>query len=644
LFFPKFAKTLGNRYRLFRIENAENFGGRHNLVALEKLVNQPDGPKLLVEIGTLCANADEAVNFFQHQCRSSKLEVRLFNSTEAAEYFHFVHEGEVPPSLLETSRGNALAIRHHGTAFADLPVADRVRRRLEGFSPNAMILLWALAALRGTSDIGFLKAVSLLGSNFDSVLVELRQADVVRLDDELNVKFAHSLFAGYFLSDSFAADLKIFGRQRIVNHLKKQKQLSIVDGYELARQYYGLGDHESAWQWAFKSAYQSYRQENFRTVLNIGEILDACEDIAPLLRRKAEMLLLQTAVRTGDAGAAVKRMAGLDETTTGTALLLRAQGYYLTNRFEEAAKMCGRISHLAGDNFLISRALGVRAASLVALGRHEEAANDFAAARQMAMATGDSELDLELLRLSPEIEPTAVWKARFTELKNSKLPDRYPYLYAKCLHNFGAYLLLESAGAMGIDELNAAAAVFEAGHYPEYSYAAVMSAAALLLGGETARARMLLEDAEIWCHEQYDAFAFKTNYGVAAALDNDWQIANDRFVEAKNALDEAAFPLKDPYFHFQARHNLAMAAAALGRFDEAAHYLETTDVPKNCYDYEAKTSRKEHFILLFQERRLPTVSDCPPTATRWTTRTCALELATLQFFDFNVNVLPEDFL
>ena len=643
-FFTGFAKALGNRYLIFRIENAENFTARHNLIALEKLTNQPDGPKLIVEIGTLSTKASEAIKFFRQRCKATVLEVRLFNSEESIEYYRFVHSGNIPSSLLETSHGNALAIRHHGTAFADLPVSDKIRQRLEGFSSNAMILLWSLAALRGTSDIEFLKRISQLDSVFDSALIELRQADVVRIDNDLRVKFAHSLFTGYFLSDSFAMDLRIFGRQRIINHLKSQKQITITNACELARQYYGIGDYESAAEWAVKSACESYRQENFRAVLNVAEILDVCQDIPPSLQRKANMLLLQTAIRIGDVTSVIKWIAKLDEDKSGTAILLRAQGYYLMNRFEEAIRLCSKISRLAGDNFLASRALGIRAASFIALGQHEEAANAFAAARQIALATGDRELDLELLRLSPEIESEVVWKTRFDELKKSKLPDRYPYLYAKCLHNFGVCMLLESAGEHGVEELNIAAAVFENGRYPEYSYAAVMSAAALLLGGQTVRARMLLEDAEIWCHEQYDAFGFKTNFGVAAALDNEWKTANRRFAEAQNILDEAAFPLTDPYFHFQAKHNLAMAAAALSQYNEAIRYLETVDVPKNCYDYEAKMVRREQFISLLRQGRMPTIADCPLTASRWTTRTCIMELATLQFFDFNVNVLSRDFL
>ena len=280
----------------------------------------------------------------------------------------------------------------------------------------------------------------------------------------------------------------------------------------------------------------------------------------------------------------------------------------------------------------------------MALGRHEEAANDFAAAREVAISVGDDRVDLELLRLSPEIEPAAVWKTHFYELKRSRLPDRYPYLYAKCLHNFGAFMLLDSGGETGTDELSIAATVFEAGCYLEYSYSAVMSATVLLLRGENARARALLEDAEIWCHEQYDTFAFKTNFGVAAALEGDWPAASVRFSEARLSLDRAPFPLKDPYFQFLANHNSAVASAGLGQFDEAATLLESTIVPSNCYDYEAKVSRRTRFISLFKEKCMPGIGDCPPTGDRSTTKTCILELATLQFFDFNVNVLPNDFL
>ena len=65
-FFPKLAKSLGSRYLLLRIENAENFGLHKNLIILEKLVNQPDGHKLLVEIGTLAHALMMLLAFFSN--------------------------------------------------------------------------------------------------------------------------------------------------------------------------------------------------------------------------------------------------------------------------------------------------------------------------------------------------------------------------------------------------------------------------------------------------------------------------------------------------------------------------------------------------------------------------------------------------
>src|SRR5450631_2287826 len=190
------------------------------------------------------------------------------------------------------------------------------------------------------------------------------------------------------------------------------------------------------------------------------------------------------------------------------------------NRFEEGVELCFAMAQFANDPFLAPRALGIRAACLIALGRHDEAANDFAVAKTMASASGDGELEMEILRLSPEVEPEAVWRLRFEEMKLSAFPDRYPYLYAKCLHNLGAFLSLSSHGRDGIDELAAAMAVFHARHYPEYSYSVVMSSATMLLQGKIRDARELLEESEIWCHEQYDSFGMKTNLGVSYALED----------------------------------------------------------------------------------------------------------------------------
>ena len=642
LFLRKVVKAISSRYKVIHFENVENYGSQHNLWIIEKMATELL-LKVIVEVGTLCPNADTAIGVFRKRLHSRVLEVPLFKADEAIEYYRFVHNREAPHLLLEASHGNALAIRHHGTPLAELPIANKVRPRLAGFSPNAMILLWCLAALRGNTALEFLKESSGVNARFEAALIELRQSDVIRIDDDENVRFAHSLFGRYFLSEQFNADVSIFGRKRVIQYLLSKPSLLLWQTRELARQYYGLKDFPRAWKWAFMAACASYKQQDFRGVLELREVLEASVDVDVASRDRGNMLLLQTAIRIGDTVGITKRLHCVDDDSGGVPTVLRAQGLYAISRFEDAIKMCARVARMSGDRFLASRALGVKAASLIPLGLQEEAADDFAAARSLAELSRDTELELELLRLSPELEPDALWQLRFKAVAQSAIPDQFPYLYAKCLHNFGAFSLLASDGEVGGDELHTAAAIFEEGGYPELSYSSVMSAAAMLLRGQIAEARQLLEETEFSCHEQCDTFGFKTNYGVAAGLLGNWHNAITCFQEAVEALQRGPFPFRDPYFEFQATHNLAIAAAFLGRFDDAAEHLLSKDVPANCYDYEAKRQRRLECIAAFREHRLPSVADWAADATRWTTRKCIMEVSTLQFFDFNVNVLPMEF-
>jgi ABC-type oligopeptide transport system ATPase subunit len=642
LFLGKMVKAIGAKYKVIHLENVENYGCQHNLWIIDKLASE-QSVKVIVEVGTLCSDAEVAIGALLKRRRVQVLQVGLFSSTEAYEYYRFIHNREAPHSLLQASHGNALAIRHYGTALAELPIANKVRQRLAGFSSDAMILLWCLAALRGSTELEFLKEAAAINVRFEAVLIELRQSDVIRIDENDNVRFAHSLFGRFFLSEHFGSDVNIFGRRRIIQCLLSKPSRLLWQVRELARQYYGLKDFASAWKWAFAAACVSYEQQDFRGVVELSEILEAPMDIDAASKHRGNMLLLQTAIRIGDTASVVRRLHSLDADAGGVATVLRAQGLYAISRFAEAVKMCATVAHISEDRWLASRALGVKAGCLIPLGLQEEAADDFAAARALAESNGDVELELELLRLSPELEPDALWQLRFDAMRRSAMPDKYPYLYAKCLHNYGAFTLLASDGEKGADDLQSAAAIFEGGGYPEFSYSAVMLAASMLLRGQIAQAVRLLEEAEFSCHEQCDTFGFKTNYGVAEGLQGDWLTASLRFQEAAEALQTGPFPFCDPYFEFQAAHNLAVSAAGLGRFDDAIHYMQGKGVPPNCYDYEVKTKRRVDFIAAFKQRRLPSMADCPPEATRWSTRRCIMELSTLHFYDFNVNVLPPKF-
>ena len=282
-------------------------------------------------------------------------------------------------------------------------------------------------------------------------------------------------------------------------------------------------------------------------------------------------------------------------------------------------------------------------ACFIAVGQHEEAANDFALAKKLAAEAQDIELEMEILRLSPEVEPEPVWKLRYEEMIQSTLADQYPYVQAKCLHNFGAFLALTSEGKDGLDQITAAMAVFKSGNYPEYSYSVVLLSAIMLLSGQVSEARDLLETSEIWCHEQYDTFGLKTNLGVSYAMEQDWERAFRFFTEAQECLNSTEFPLLDPYFRFLSCHNLAITKAGLGEFREAIAMLDSTAVPLNAYDYEPKVVRRKLFLRLLHDYEVPEIKHLPAGAQRWATKACVTEPATLQFFDFNINVLPPTF-
>ena len=433
-FLGRLANTLASRYRLFHLENVENFGDPNNLTLLQLLANAAAGPRMLIEIGTLSPDADIAIRALREKCAPTVVEVSLFSQSEAANYYKFVHDLPAPSTLLQASRGNALAIRHYGSALAELPVAGKVQQRLEGFSPDAMVVVFCLAALRGSTEVSFLESASQLGDRFEGVLIELTQSDVVRLDDDGDIGFSHSLFGRYFLSDRFSVDLDRFGRTRIIAHLEAKRAPLLSDARELAKQHYSRGDFAAAWRWSFKTACESYRQENFRGVLELAEMLDEEKDVDSRSRLQAQMLLLQTAIRIGDTEAVMRRSQAIEGENGAVATVLRAQALHVMNRFPESVEMCARIAHLTNEQFLVPRALGIKAANLIAIGAHDEAADDFALACRLARSLCDEELETELLRLSLELDPSEVWEMKFSALRESRIPDRFPYLYARCVH------------------------------------------------------------------------------------------------------------------------------------------------------------------------------------------------------------------
>lgn len=643
LFFAKLASVLGSRFRLLRLENGENYGALENLEILGALAREPQGPKLLVEIGTLVREANLARRFLSQECQAVVLEVDLFSREETQRFFRFTHpDTPAPPSLFDTSRGNALAIRHHGTALADLPVAGPLRRKLGEVDTDEMRIIWPLAALRGEADSELLREVSGLGSEFDKSLIALSASEIVTPADGARVRFAHSLFLRYFLSKEFGREICLWGREPIISLIRQRGAGLIADQCELAMQYDASGDHESAFTHALRAASSLYHQQDFRGVMRLSETLDNNQGIAPNLFSQGQRLLIQTGIRMGDADEVVRRLVYGPDNQEGVDRLLWAQAYYLTNRFELAVRSCELDPTDRDFQFLLPRALGIRAACLIAQNRHGEAADDFAAASSEAERVRDRELGLELLRLAPELDSSEVWRLRFEEVKRSRLPDEYPYLYAKCLHNFAAELLLDSGGNEGLDELRAAAKVFEEGRYPEYSYAAVMTSASALLRGRYDEACSLLEDGLLWCHERYDTFSVLTNLGVAAALAGDWPSALERFVAARKELEQEPFPLSDPHFIFQAYHNLAVAHACLGEWELADRMLAAATVPRATHDREFLEARRAGLLEFARQHVRPP----PPWSTRigagkrWNHREQSLEIATLQFFDFNVNVLP----
>ncbi|MEI3557973.1 MAG: hypothetical protein V8Q21_02230 [Akkermansia muciniphila] len=114
-------------------------------------------------------------------------------------------------------------------------------------------------------------------------------------------------------------------------------------------------------------------------------------------------------------------------------------------------------------------------------------------------------------------------------------------------------------------------------------------------------------------------------------------------MSAQNALKDNNHPLHDPYFHYILNYNYVITLIALSKNrDEILNKLEQIIIPDNCFNPSTKEKRMNKIIDLYrfsEKNNIQSINDISLELDL-----PIMEVGTLEFFDFNVNLLPDNFI
>lgn len=661
-FIDKLSVILDKDYDIFYIENIEKSDGFSEIDIIKYLISKCNKIKFVIEIGTLRGyeRKKRILNHLKnHELKIKCIDISFnkFNERETKECYKFIHHQEAPKNIYNMSDGNAFAIQYFNTPFRNSPKLDELKEsiNLSSLSYNSKLIIFILTSLGGIVYSKLLQEISSLSiEKYNESLSNLMVGNEILYQHREVIKFIHPMF--FYVFKAHDELLSLLGRDSVINYLLKNKRKKIeinefrndmLSSELLSTLYYEKNEYDKSIHYAIESSVYFYANNNFHKIWSFIDIfLD--EKIEKVKSKNIIFLfLLQVSIRLGSINDAKIWFKKIDfnQLNSNYSLLLTAQFLYLDNKFLEAISFLQEnASKFDSDDILY--ALGIKIASQIAAGIHNKGIeNDFSIAYENALKKNNIELCLELLRLAPEVDRKEIWTDRFNHIlkKNEKYISRYLYIYAKCMHNFGTDLILNTEGNIGEQYIAEAAQILKIRDVPEFSYCALIQAINLLLKGQVESAKELLQSSTVYCHELYDNFAYKENLGIIEALNGNFSKALEYFISADEVLFSKTNPLLDPHFRFQAKYNRGITLGFNNNFEESLNILNSITIPSNCNDYKFRCSRLKFIIESFKSNNKNImVSDIPDIPTRWTSKKYLYEIVTLQFFDFNINVFPKN--
>ncbi len=525
---------------------------------------------------------------------------------------------------------------------------------IQKLSESAIRLLCCIAANPEPLSKEELMQFFSLENEFENALCELFKKQIIRYCGT-RITLFHPNAKQAIFSGSYSGLAKLFGCKKIIDSLENKENKTPLDRQRLLYLYLLEEEHEKALRIGVLCAYDLYLSQNYNELDNL---------LKTLFRRlpkndgeKLNLILLQSVIRKGGVKIIIPEFSEEQKKNLNSLdTLLLAERYYLYNHFLECTDI------LRNHRFESSRekiiADGILCATYIAQGKHQDALNLYNKALLTARNNNEEELELELLRLSPELTSAEQIDEDFNRYKNSPKWERYPYLYAKWLHNYAVFYIFSNKYEDAANDLKSSADIFKQGNYIEYSYSAICLSALSINKGAFDAAACYLDSAEYYLHEIYDRFCWFINKAIVKAHGKSFKEALAMLEKAYSLTKEETFHhLNDPYFVYILHWNRFLINMEWketffsSHYGDAAHacmsqidmnYAFPGEVPSNCFLYKNKVARNEEIKSMFDRHEhislqaLRRISD--------ELKIPLYEVATLQFFDFNVNALPPNFM
>lgn len=578
---------------------------------------------------------------WKYEKKICNVEIRKLDEEETKTLYKVNNEEEYSSEVYIRSQGIPLLISNSATSEeSNQAIVDR---KIERVSKKAEIITYCLAAACNPINIETLREISLLSNSYDESLLELYRYGIVNLKGK-NASLSHPLYYMTLTSGSYNILVDSFGHRLIIEYLEKKKKKTHKDFINLFRHYSTYEDKNEVAEKALSYAYECYKQEEFRRVLDCSIFFRELRH--PIQKQKQILLLLQTSIRIGSIKKAEKYANQLCniENFEIERLLLKAQFEYLKNQFETSIHTLSTpLNGIELSNEQILMSLGIKTANYIAIGKLSVARNTYSECLRLSEIVNREDLKLELYRLSPEIEIEIRIENMYNQTLEKSKENNNIYIIAKALHNFSVHEFFQNGNSRWIGRLYESARFFECEKYPEFSYSAICISAHAILTEEYDKAEYYLENSRDFLHEQYDNFCWNINRFIL-------NFKNSKYTEARNCLNKAhgylvdtRYPLDDPYFVFLYKYNsIALSIAENQDINLIKIHLMQLAIPHNCFQHESKKERVNQLLKTICEKGNCSVSDLCKISKKLNLP--ELEVATLEFFDFNINVLPENFI
>ncbi|MEI3557974.1 MAG: hypothetical protein V8Q21_02235 [Akkermansia muciniphila] len=504
----------------------ENYSSERNIFLLSEICKEVfnrDSLKIIIEYENVVLFDESLKRIPKYDSFIQEVSIQNLDKNDSIDFFQEIHKSPAPESLYEDTAGNPLMIEYYGKPILYLSSrSDILTQKIRNITPKSEIILCCITAFGKEVNIDLLQSASFLEKDFESSLIELKRKKLIEFYGD-NVTFAHQIIKGILQSEEFKNSVRLFGRKNIIKYIERKSKKTHEDNLELARQYYLMEDIDKSALCALKYAYQNYINQNFNKIFDCEFYFKISRN--HLIKKKSNILLLQMSIRMGNVESAEKYLRYVDHEEDKIVSLLKAQTFYLANKFKEGIGLIEDMAKdLTNDNYLLGRALGIKTACFIASGNQREARDAYSESLAISKRHNDEELKMELLRLSPELDLDYMFQQNFDELECLPCRETFPYLSWKCYHNYAVHEIFANRNKRKdlIEILLKSAAFFEMGKYPEYSYSAICLSAWYIINNNYDEADKILDNSKTFLHEQYDRFCWNLNKGLVCFYKNNY--------------------------------------------------------------------------------------------------------------------------